>query len=390
MDSLQRITFIPHLLAGQALLLFIIPALVNSDVIERWGNWFFLAGFGFLLGVIFPPGLFFVYAVLVVVTLVEIVSLTIKRTLHQSSWIFHHGISRLVFIFFSAPSLLYLSLMTSFYPWKRLAEYDIINPLPFRYIEYLQAMGPILPLGLLGLVLALLKKDMKLLGVVGWVLAWMSLLLIFHFVPQQSPLRFSEMVPHIPLGILTAYFFCEFFKKTKIKILRMIFLAIPFSTVIVGLGVMYSSWLWQKDFIDQKIIAQYPLVPYGGYVMYPLKDFIAAMKFLQDNTKRDTVILSGLTAGNYIPVYSGNTVYIGHANTVKAEEKQLLAGQFFSGKMSQVQAKEWFKISHIGAVYYGPQEAEGGPLVELSSLFPFLRKVYNNSFVSVYKPDFQL
>ena len=49
--------------------------------------------------------------------------------------------------------------MTSFYPWKRLAEFDIVKPLPFDYIEYLKAVGPILPFGDHRLLVALKMKD---------------------------------------------------------------------------------------------------------------------------------------------------------------------------------------------------------------------------------------
>ena len=86
---------------------------------------------------------------------------------------------------------------------------------------------------------------------------------------------------------------------------------------------MYSSWLWQRDFVDHKIVATLPLVPSGSYVMYPLKDFVAGMTFLGATTPRSSVVLSMQTTGNYIPVYAGNTVYYGHANTVKYEEKKL-------------------------------------------------------------------
>ena len=90
----------------------------------------------------------------------------------------------------------------------------------------------------------------------------------------------------------------------------------------MGLLHMYSSWLWQRDFVDHKIRATTPLVPTGSYVMYPLKDFLSAIVFIQDSVLRDAVILSETTAGNYIPVYSGNRVYVGHDNTVRFESKK--------------------------------------------------------------------
>lgn len=155
--------------------------------------------------------------------------------------------------------------------------------------------------------------------------------------------------------------------------------------ILVGFGVMYSSWLWQRDFVDHKIRAGLPLVPTGSYVLYPLKDFISAMTYIQDATSRDTVILAETTAGNYIPVESGNTVYVGHANTVRAEEKELAVKQFFSGRMSAEEALVWLRRENLHWIYFGPQEREDGGISDLSRTYPFLRAVYKNAFVTVYQ-----
>ena len=62
MDSLQRITFIPHMLAGQALIVFLLVAMAHTPTMRRPGNWIFLGCLAFLLGVVFPAGLMFVFA----------------------------------------------------------------------------------------------------------------------------------------------------------------------------------------------------------------------------------------------------------------------------------------------------------------------------------------
>lgn len=155
--------------------------------------------------------------------------------------------------------------------------------------------------------------------------------------------------------------------------------------IVVGLGIMYSSWLWQKDFVDHKIRAQVPLVPTGAYVMYPLKDFLGAMKFIQDNTSRQTAILSETTAGNYMPVYSGNRVYVGHDNTVAAENKQVKVKQFFSGQLPQDVAHEWLDHEGLSVIFFGPQEKEDGAIARLEKVYPFLVPIYSNAFITVYK-----
>ncbi|OGG29493.1 hypothetical protein A2971_02260 [Candidatus Gottesmanbacteria bacterium RIFCSPLOWO2_01_FULL_46_21] len=369
MDSLQRIAFIPHLLVGQALIVFLIATLWDEATMKKGGNWLFLGALAFVLGMVFPPGLLFVAVTVVCMGIANL------------------GPRGLV-IAMGAPALLYLQLMTSFYPWKRLAQQDILNPLPFQYMEYFLAVGYVFPFGILGGVFALIRREKYLIPAVSWVVAWLSLLAIFRFVPQQSPLRFSEMLPHVPLGILTAYLFYMiwhwFGARLSLKSYQGLALIPPLILVVIGLGVMYSSWLWQRDFVDHKMRSTYPFVPTGSYVLYPLKDFIHAVGFIQDSTSTNGVILAGTTAGNYIPPYTGRTVYIGHANTVRAEEKQVIVSGFFRGAMKPDEAKAFLTDNRISAIFFGPQEREESGTQDLGKLYPFLRVSYKNTFVTVY------
>lgn len=384
MDSLQRITFIPHLLAGQALMLGIVLVFATKIDTKRKGLHMFLGILGFILGMVFPPGLIFVYTTLVVIILLD--WLFAKKQLKQVAreWF----VPIFSFVCVSAPALIYLFLMTSFYPWKRLAELDIIHPLPFDYMEYVKALGPMLPLGLIGAAIAIFRRERHLFPAVAWVFAWMVLLFIFRFVPSQSPLRFSEMVPHVGLGILATYLFFSMFTFVKLRALREISqfaaLFISLGLILSGLFHMYSSYMWQKDFVDHKIRASVPLVPTGSYVMYPLRDFIAAISYVQENADRETIVLSETTAGNYIPVYSGNRVFVGHDNTVNAEQKRVDVARFFSGEMKLNEAREFVRSTGASYVFFGPQEREDGAVADLSRIYPFLLSVYQNTYVTIY------
>lgn len=385
-DSLQRITFIPHLLAGQALIIVLVVALTRRELVARSPNILFLGVLGFVLGMIFPPGLIFVYAVLGVFVLLHMFVEQRGWRSVLSPWI----IPYIGFVCVSAPAIVYLLLMTSIYPWKRLAEFDTIHPLPFDYLEYIKALGPMLPLGLIGLWVAIARKEKTMMVAVGWVVAWIALLIIFKFIPAQSPLRFSEMLPNLPLGILTAYLFLRISSIRSLRYIKDFIVALPFLLIVLGLFHMYSSWLWQKDFVDHKIRAGIPLVPTGSYVMYPLKDFLGAIAYIQDNSTRNAIVLSETTAGNYIPVYGGNTVYVGHDNTVDAEKKKELVRLFFSGRMAVDQARAWLEKEHIAVIFFGPQEKDdlsaqaGGGIADLAVPYPFLIPKYTNSYVTVY------
>lgn len=370
MDSLQRITFIPHILAGQALITILIILLTNGSLLRKNANVIFVGLLAFMLGMIFPPGLLFVYAVMGVWVLLS------GKPIRY--WVVAYGAAVLI----SFPSLIYLALMTGMYPWKRLAEVDIIRPLPFDYAEYFRAMGPMLPLGLTGLVVVLITAETALFPAVAWVIAWAALLLIFAFVPQQSPLRFSEMIPHVPLGVLTAYLLS---RLGRLRYLKYLGRWIAIALIATGFFHMYSSYRWQRDFVDHKIRATLPLVPTGSYVMYPLKDFVSAMKYLEEVTKGQGVVLSETTAANYIPVYSGNTVYAGHDNTVAFEGKKEKVKAFFSGHMEKNQVVSWISETRASYIFYGPQEREDGGGKDISVIYPFLTEVYANPTVIIYR-----
>jgi len=372
MDSLQRITFIPHILAGQVLIVFLIRSLTSLKELKS-GQLLMLGLLSFGLGMIFPPGLVFVYGVIGVIGVIRAIG---EKKIEKGLW-FSWGAVGLI----SSASIAYLFLMTSVYPWKRLAELDILHPLPFVYLEYFRAVGPVGVFGVFGGVWGLWKREKSLYPAISWVIAWLVFLVVFHFIPQQSPLRFSEMMPHVPLGILSAY---VFFRLRHLRYLRNLGRLMTWGLIFLGLLQMHSSYFWQRDFVDHKIRATVPLVPTGSYVMYPLKDFLNAMWAVYDLTHGEGVVLSETTAGNYIPVVSGNVVYVGHDNTVEAERKKELVRQFFAGQMSQETAKKFVADISARVVFFGPQEKEAGGIRDLAEIYPFLSDVYRNANVTLY------
>jgi MFS family permease len=399
MDALQRITFIPHMLAGQAFIVFHLVAMTTYATMKRAGNWIFLGVLAFVFGIIFPPGLLFVFAVYGMYFVINLLyTLPFKTKNDFKSWAIVHLGGPAVIGIISAPSLLYLSLVLRVYPWKRLIDFAVLHPQPFKLTEYILAVGPMLPLGVIGALLVLIQKEKKYFLFVSWVITWFALIIIFQYVPQESPLRFTEMLPQVPLGILAAYLFYRLYvfgvniihnKKIQWHIqlsygIKLVSLAVPTLLVVLGICQMYGSWRWQMEFVDHKIVATMPLVPTGSYVMYPLKDFVSAILFIQDATPRSTVILSETTAGNYIPVYSGNTVYVGHANTINTEQKESIVADFFSGRMGVARAKQFLTENNLHYIFFGPQEMDDGGLQDLARAYPFLREIYTNPSVRIY------
>ena len=85
-----------------------------------------------------------------------------------------------------------------------------------------------------------------------------------------------------------------------------------------------------------------------------------------------------------MPVYSGNTVYVGHANTVNEEQKQVIVADFFSGHMGPTKAKQFLTENNLHYIFFGPQEEDDGDLVDLRQAYPFLTEIYSLGLFHVY------
>jgi hypothetical protein len=415
-DSLQRTTFMPHVLFGQAAMAFTLWVFAGGFITRKHpGNWIFLGIIGIAMGIVFPPALLFIYVVLGFYTLYQLVPFLKngqiwKRGPAFMTWIFDEFYGRVVYGIMTLPTMLYFSLLMTQYPWKRLAEFDVLHPTKFSYMEYFLALGATLPGGLIGSIIVFLTpknplaKKLKIFAF--WAYSWLFCIFLFNFIPQQSPTRFSQVLPHVPLGILMVYgvlaigsALVRIIKKQKghlteqkrmiIKTLtglHLTILVLPVIVITLGCGTMFSSWMWEKDFIDHKLRADYPLVPKGAEVMYPLKDLVDAFTWLEVNTPRSAVVISGKATGNMIPVYSGNTTFIGHANTVDSETKEIAVANFYGRKRPIQDFVDYFRKYNIQYVVYGPEEAElAFGAFDLTQYYPFLRQTYKNSMVTVYQ-----
>lgn len=382
LDIMKRISFLPHDVFNY-ISIAVLSVLLSQTTKNKGGK--YLPGICLLLfvSVFVQPSSAILF--LVSWTLYHLILIIWSKSFEKVKIITLLKQTSVIFISILIP-ILYIKAATSTYPWKSLLDFDQNNRLSVNVREYILSLGPVFFIGMAGLILVFFKKKQELLSLTTWIMGVSILLILFKFFPYQSELRFIQTANHIPFAILSVYFFKYLFDRSKNLITTYgIYIVIIF---IVSLGVVqgYFSLKSQTQFINQRAVATIPLVPYPPQVMYPMNDFYNALKWLEANTDHKTVVLSKITAGNYIPAYSGNFVYLGSTGeTPNFEERTEKVNDFFSGSLPENHALKFLKAENISYVFYGPQEKENS-LKDIAA-YNFLKPVYQSPLVIIYEVD---
>lgn len=363
-DSLQRITFIPHILFGQVVSFFLLYKLTLIKPQLTLKKIIFYSLLGNAIGLVFPPSLMTLLGVLILISL-------FRRRFNKT----------VLFILCLLPSLIYLYITTKFLPWSALVEFHRSHPMMIPLDQYLLGTGPVIFLGFFGSLLAVINRKKTYYPLILWVAVTFLFASLFSLLKEQSPLRFTQTGLFIPLGILATYFF-QTLANLKIKN----FVAVLITVYLLGnLLIMKTSLDWQINFINQRVNADIPAVPYPPQTMYPLTEWMAGINWLRDNSQKEDVVLAAITAGNYIPAYAGNFVYFGQSNTVDYERKQAEVDRFFKGEMTHSQARLFLENGRIKYIFLGPQEKEKLGGKNLQEIYSIVKSVFTNNEVTIYR-----
>lgn len=381
-DSLQRITFIPHILFGQVVSFYLLYQLTIKKHLITLNKVIFYIILANLAGLVFPPSLITLLGVLGLLLIIDLVK-NPKSFLSKTST----NQVKLILTIFSLPSLLYLLIVTGQPPWSALVEFHRTHPMMIPFDQYVLGTGPVIFLGLFGAILAIVSRKRQYYPLIFWVVSTFLFASFFSIVKEQSPLRFTQTGLFIPLGILTSYLFMEVSRFKHYRPLTYSFIGFY---LLENLYIMNVSLNWQKTFINQRIRADIPAVPYPPQTMYPLTDWMGGINWLRDNTNKEDVVLAEITAGNFIPAYSGNFVYFGQSNTVDYDRKQQEVDRFFKGDYTPSQARLLLQNGHIKYIFVSYQEKEmleGSPSQagkKIEEVYPFLKPVFQNGTVTIY------
>jgi len=93
------------------------------------------------------------------------------------------------------------------------------------------------------------------------------------------------------------------------------------------------------------------------YPFFLHKDEVAAIQWLEENTPQESIVLSSLEVGQYIPGISGRRAFLAHwAQTVRYYEKQEVVAKIFNPDQSETERLKLLRNYEINYVISGPAE----------------------------------
>lgn len=378
--ALNRLAFLPHWMFGQGGMILILG--LWWIVARRFKILQFIILLILILGVglALPAGLVMVDTLLLGWLFFMLVfGITLRRLPFKEAK--RSVILALVIMVVSIIPLGYIKATTAIDPWKAMVIENQRYRMEFPFGEYFLALGPIAIMGSVGLVYFLTFGMRKMdLGMISgiWIVASWGLLFAVDRIFGYDQLRFVQTGIELPLSIMCTYLILGVLKWSREvcgALLAMVF--------VLSLASNYVSWRKNVDFVKAKINGNYPEIPMNNYFVYPEKNWMEAIYWLRDHTLTHDVVLTGPSAGNYIPAYAGNFVYLGHGGqTVNYLGKRAIIPDFYSGKMGEETGKAWIKQNNIKWVFYGPEERQWGDGV---AQYSFLSQTFKTGNTVLYE-----
>ena len=237
------------------------------------------------------------------------------------------------------------------------------------------SFGPLLWLGLIGLIVQALQKNPKTFHSNILMLSWgvIHLLLFFFLYPifRVDQVRFVQSLYYIPLAYGTIWLIAH--------------LALRFNTYLFHLGIFlllafaFPTYLAQLDHDLHDMTNYKTFAPFG----FPTKNQYAAYKFLDTHTPIESTVLSEYEAANMILLYSHNRV-LGNDQGWTASGGSHMKEEvfrFLTGSLSHNEALLYLQNNHVMYIYEGFREKAFGNIAHYS----FLEEVYKNTEVTIYR-----
>lgn len=256
-------------------------------------------------------------------------------------------------------------------------QYAYSTPLNLvNVIHEALSFGPMLWIGLPGLFIGLFKNHELTIHNRVLLFAWGAIHVLLFFVLYPifhiDQVRFVQSLYYIPLTYGTIWLFWTISKR--------------FSPIIFYAGVTVLLLVSLPMYLSQAYADLFAMTDYQTFAPFgfPTKQQYLAYKYLDSHTPKESIVLGDYDAANMILIYSHNRV-IGNDQGWSPKAGQTMQQQeaiFYMGRLTLYEAQSYLHTNHISYVYYGFRErGYGGDMMK----YPFLKKVYDNPEVTVYK-----
>ena len=245
---------------------------------------------------------------------------------------------------------------------------------------YLQTLLVYVPFMLM-LVVAAVKKwsawTSNIQFVIALCVAWILTPLIgmrmaaYDWFPMAS-WRLIEGHQYLPLGILSAIGIAEGVSLISDNAKK------QFAKFIILTAIVLYSGYATTVYSMKKIEAQNQM----PVESYPLKSTMKAVYFV-DSLPKHSGIMALQPMGEMLPGFANITIFIdGPTGYTDWHERKELARQFFTGTMTETEAKSLLSNNGVDYVFYGPDERA---ISGNSPLYPgFLKEIFTTASVTIF------
>lgn len=344
----------PHFPLSIAIVVWILKKWFQKD--KNIGTYIFTVIGSLALSVINPFG---VIVLLIVFAGVGIWQLVSKRE-------YQENLRALTLISLSGiPLLVYDYWIANFDPIIRIWNQQNITPSPPIW-DILVSFSPALLFGIYGILCITQinqnKIDPKLMVLLVWAVCGLG----FIYLPLGLQRRFMLGI-YIPVSGLAAYGIDLISKDNRrmylISLMILFSLAIPSNLITIMASI---SGIQEQNAL-----------------IYLLEDEVAVLKWIENNTELETVILASPEMGLFIPAYTGRRVVYGHPyESLDALENKKIVEDIYSGKYSKTKLNQFLLDYGIDIIMVGPREINIGFMIIPDDWL----EVYNHGGISLYYP----
>lgn len=243
--------------------------------------------------------------------------------------------------------------------------------------NFIKGFGLQFPLFIYGLYLIAKKKTKTLLetaAVIMVSISWMGYLLPLFFQIPVPGFRSVFPATYVFMSIMVFHGLEQISSKFHIKNAH-------FVTLAVYLGINFFTFLnaWAKEI--------QPLTEPEYHFAYIPDELYQGLVYLRTAEPKDgNVLASPYTSTDLmIPGISGRYTYTGHfLTTYNSKEKDALANKFFNEWTDRPETHEFLRANNIRFIVVTKYSAR---LNDIKTYYPFLKVIFENSTITIFRYD---